>query len=92
MDFVKTTFADVVHKKIPNMKANDTIVIATGAAAQYVGGATVQHIVSDAYQNNLDENALARKLTQTAAEHAYLVDDDEHASSCMVVYLTEKLQ
>ena len=93
MDFVKASFADAVHKKVPNMKANDAIIIATGAAAQYVGGATIQNLVSEAYTKNFDENALASKITQTAEQQAYLVSGHAASTStCIAAFLAEKLQ
>ena len=93
MDFVKASFADAVHKKVPNMKANDAIIIATGAAAQYVGGATIQNLVSEAYTKNFGENALASKITQTAEQQAYLVSGHAASTStCIVAFLAEKLQ
>ena len=93
MDFVKAHFADAVHKKVPNRKANDTIIIATGAAAQYVGGATIQNLVGEAYMKNLDENVLASKITKSAGQQAYLASGHAASTStCTVVFWAESLQ
>ena len=92
MNFVKDSFADATAHKIVNMKPGDTIVIATGATAQHVGGATIQGLVRKAYTDSLDENALASEIMETSRQQAYLVTGSTSTATCMVAYLTESQQ